>query len=197
MLNTLVFFQQDKQDFCYSHVDEWVVLTGYKHFLPHLIHHELSHYTCTWGEGGTHWSFIKGGSTQVPTPYLFISHFWQKNYPTRILSNDKYSQLLPCGHSTITDSSKIACQIKLQTFDWNELPLLQTLWIYFHTKSKGKAKRLVIYKKVDFLPLGKYHWHWCDRLQVSWSSEPQQHHPLVFSSSSLFTHKKNTLKFRK
>lgn len=150
------------------------------------------------GGRGVHTEVLYGGgSTQVPTPYLFISHFWQKNYPTRILSNDKYSQLLPCGHSTITDSSKIACQIKLQTFDWNELPLLQTLWIYFHTKSKGKAKRLVIYKKVDFLPLGKYHWHWCDRLQVSWSSEPQQHHPLVFSSSSLFTHKKNTLKFRK
>ena len=104
MLNTLVFFQQDKPDFCYTHVDEWVVLTSYKHFLPHLIHHELSHYTWTWGEGGTHWSFIKGGSTQVPTPYVFISHFWQKKYPSRIHSNDKYSQLSPCRHPTITDT---------------------------------------------------------------------------------------------
>ena len=147
MLNTLLFFQQDKQDFCYTHVDEWVVLTSYKHFLSHLIHHELSHYTWTWGEGDTQWSFIQGGSTQVPTPYLFIAHFRQKKYPSRILSNDKSSQLSPCGHPDNTDSSKIPRKNKLQTFDWNELPLLQTLWIYFHTKSKGKAKRLVINKK--------------------------------------------------
>ena len=112
MLNTLVFFLQDKQDFCYTHVDEWVLLTSYKHFLPHLLHHELSYYTWTWGEGGTHQSFIQGGSTQVPTPYLFTSHFWQKKYPSKILSTDKYSQLLPCGHPTTTDTPIIQTAAK-------------------------------------------------------------------------------------